>query len=54
LSKEIAYFLIGFCIVGGSWLAMTIMKAITRRRKSRRIERGIANYLRQVQREENS
>ena len=41
------YFFIVPCIAGGSWLAWFVMAEIGRRRASRRIQQGIADYLRE-------
>jgi hypothetical protein len=45
MPEEFFYLLIGSCIVGGFWLVLVVMPRIGQRRNSRRIERGIAEYL---------
>ena len=45
MPEEIFYLLIGFCIVGGFWFVLVVMPRIGRHRNSRRIQRGIAEYL---------
>jgi hypothetical protein len=48
MSREIILtLLVPFCIVGVSWLAMTILTKAKQRQKWRRVERSVANYLRQ-------
>jgi len=48
MSKEIVFILlIPLCIVGVSWLARTILTKAKRRQNWRRVERGVADYLRQ-------
>jgi hypothetical protein len=45
--EGIVYLLI---MVGGSGLLVIIMTKVNRYRRNRRIERGVANYLRQIRR----
>jgi hypothetical protein len=45
--EAIVYLLI---MVGGSGLLVIIMAKVNRHRRNRRIERGVANYLRQMRR----
>ena len=40
------YLLIALSIVAGLWLIQIVMGRIGRRRKNRRIEQGVAEYLR--------
>jgi hypothetical protein len=48
MSRDIVLtLLIPFCIVGVSWLAMTIVTKVKQRQKWRRVERSVAAYLRQ-------
>jgi hypothetical protein len=41
------------CIAGTSWLAIAIRVSIRRRQQSHRMERGIAEYLNQIEAEKN-
>lgn len=41
------YFLLTLAIVAGLWLVWVVVPKIDRRRNRRRIDRGIAEYLRQ-------
>jgi len=49
LFEEISYLLVAPFVVGGSWAVLVLLKQIKRRRKSRSIERGIANYIHQLE-----
>jgi hypothetical protein len=51
LSEEILYLLIAAFVAGGSWFFWVLLKKIQRHCKSRRIQRGIANYCQQLSRE---
>jgi hypothetical protein len=42
--KEIVYFFAIFCIVGGAWLTMRLLRRIKQRRNRYRIQQGIAEY----------
>lgn len=44
ISEVITILLITGVIAGGCWILMTIMTRTARRTKSRRMERGLANY----------
>ena len=44
--SELFYFLLILSIVAGFWLVWVLVPKIDRRRNRRRIERGIAEYLR--------
>jgi len=48
MPEEILYLLIAFCVVAGFWLVWVLVPKIDRRRNSRRIQRGIAEYLRKI------
>ncbi len=48
MPEEILYLLIAFCVVAGFWLIWVVVPKIDRRRNSRRIQRGIAEYLRKL------
>jgi len=45
MPNEILYLLLTLCIVAGFWVVWVVMPKIDRRRNSRRIQRGIAEYL---------
>ncbi|PYJ17336.1 MAG: hypothetical protein DME96_06320 [Verrucomicrobia bacterium] len=45
MPEEIFYLFIGSCIVGGFWFVLVVMPRIGRHRNSRRIQRGIEEYL---------
>jgi hypothetical protein len=46
--EEIAYLLVAAFIAGAFWFFSVLVKKIQRRRNRRRIEREMANYLRQA------
>ncbi len=43
---KLFYFLLALSIVAGFWLVWVLVPKIDRRRNKRRIQRGIAEYLR--------
>jgi len=45
--SELFYFLLILSIVAGFWLVWVLVPKIDRRRNRRRIQRGIAEYLRE-------
>jgi hypothetical protein len=48
MPEEILYSLIAFCVVGGVWVIWVVVPKIDRRLNNRRIQRGIAEYLRKI------
>jgi hypothetical protein len=51
MARETLYLLLVLCIAGTSWLAIAIRVSIRRRQQSHRMERGIAEYLNQIEAE---
>jgi len=47
VAEVIFYLLFASFVVGMSWLVVGIVAGIRRRRKSRHLERGLAEYLRE-------
>jgi hypothetical protein len=45
---KLFYFLLALSIVVGFWLVWVLVPKIDRRRNTRRIQRGIAEYLRKI------
>jgi hypothetical protein len=48
MPEQILYLLIAFCVVAGFWLIWVGVPKIDRRRNRRRIQLGIAEYLRKI------
>jgi hypothetical protein len=46
MAEVISYLVFASCIGGMSWVVVGTMAGARRRRKSRRLERGLAEYLR--------
>jgi len=51
LAEGIFNLFLASCIAGTSWLAVAIWVSIRRRQQSRHMERGIAEYLNQIEAE---
>ena len=47
MTEVIFYLLFASCTAGVSWVVITTVGGVRRRRKSRRLEREIAEYLRE-------